>query len=61
MDETEKKLKAEVENMKQQSWASDVLEEEVKANSKAGLDADAEESRWAMLDELEKKKKELVR
>lgn len=59
MDETEKKLKAEVENMKQQSWASDVLEEELKANSKAGLDADAEESRWAMLDELEKKKKEL--
>lgn len=58
MDETEKKLKAELDNMKQQvsdGW------DEMKANSKAGFDADAEASRSALLDELEEKKKQLVR
>lgn len=55
MDETEKKLKAEVENMKQPSWVSDGWEEEKKANSKAGLEAES-----ALLDELEKKKKDMV-
>ncbi|CAJ1947330.1 unnamed protein product [Sphenostylis stenocarpa] len=59
MDETEKKLKAEVENMKQESWVSDGWEEEMKANSKAGFDADAEASRSALLDKLEQKRKEL--
>ncbi|KAH1192908.1 hypothetical protein AAZX31_19G037100 [Glycine max] len=54
MDETEKKLKAEVENMKQPSWVSDGWEEEKKANSKAGLEAES-----ALLDELEKKKKDM--
>ncbi|KAK7364941.1 hypothetical protein VNO80_13689 [Phaseolus coccineus] len=56
MEETEKKLKAEVENMKQQvsdGW------DEMKANSKAGFDVDAEASRSALLDELEEKKKQL--
>ncbi|QCD93056.1 spindle pole body component 110 [Vigna unguiculata] len=56
MDETEKKLKAELDNMKQQvsdGW------DEMKANSKAGFDADAEASRSALLDELEEKKKQL--
>ncbi|KAK7381137.1 hypothetical protein VNO78_33663 [Psophocarpus tetragonolobus] len=59
MDETEKKLKAEAENMKQQSWVSDNWEEEMKENSKATLDADAEATRSALLDELENKRKEL--
>ncbi|XP_020203784.1 uncharacterized protein LOC109789282 [Cajanus cajan] len=59
MDETEKKLKAEVENMNPQSTVTDGWEEEIKTNSKAGLDANAEASRLAILDELEKKKKEL--
>ncbi|ESW23463.1 hypothetical protein PHAVU_004G049100 [Phaseolus vulgaris] len=56
MEETEKKLKAEVENTKQQvsdGW------DEMKANSKAGFDVDAEASRSALLDELEEKKKQL--
>ncbi|RDX75221.1 hypothetical protein CR513_44926 [Mucuna pruriens] len=59
LDETEKNLRAEVENMKLQSWESDGGEEEVKVTSKAGLDVDAEASRLAMLDELEEKKKAL--
>lgn len=57
MDETEKKLKAELDKMKQQAsggW------DEMKAKSKAGFDADAETSRLALLDELEEKKKQLV-
>ncbi|XP_014503174.1 uncharacterized protein LOC106763477 isoform X1 [Vigna radiata var. radiata] len=56
MDETEKKLKAELDKMKQQAsggW------DEMKAKSKAGFDADAETSRSALLDELEEKKKQL--
>ncbi|BAU01474.1 hypothetical protein VIGAN_11071500 [Vigna angularis var. angularis] len=56
MDETEKKLKAELDNIKQQ--ASDGWDE-MKAKSKAGFDADAEASRSALLDELEEKKKQL--
>lgn len=59
MDETEKKLKAELENMNPQSTVIDGWEEEIKTNSKAGLDANAEASKLAILDELEKKKKEL--
>lgn len=70
MDETEKKLRAELENMRlrasvnaEQSWISESWEEESKTNnSKAGFDADAdaEVSNSAMLDKLEEKKKELV-
>ncbi|XP_004507248.1 uncharacterized protein [Cicer arietinum] len=69
MDETEKKLRAELENMRlrasvnaEQSWISESWEEESKTNnSKAGFDADAdaEVSNSAMLDKLEEKKKEL--
>ncbi|KAG4395821.1 hypothetical protein GLYMA_19G041200v4 [Glycine max] len=40
--------------MKQPSWVSDGWEEEKKANSKAGLEAES-----ALLDELEKKKKDM--
>uniref|UniRef100_A0A0R0EHT4 Uncharacterized protein n=1 Tax=Glycine max TaxID=3847 RepID=A0A0R0EHT4_SOYBN len=46
--------KLKVENMKQPSWVSDGWEEEKKANSKAGLEAES-----ALLDELEKKKKDM--
>ncbi|KAL2335313.1 hypothetical protein Fmac_016526 [Flemingia macrophylla] len=59
MDETESKLKAEVENMNLQSSATDGWEDEMKANSKAGLDATVEAARLATLDELDKKKKQL--
>ncbi|CAL0321689.1 unnamed protein product [Lupinus luteus] len=64
MDETEKKLKAELDNMQlqasvhgNQSWRSDGWEEESKMNPKTELDADASIS--AILDKLEKKKKDL--
>ncbi|KAF1859808.1 hypothetical protein Lal_00027990 [Lupinus albus] len=64
MDETEKKLKAELDNVQlqasvhgNQSWRSDGWEEESKMNPKAELDADA--SKTAILDKLEKRKKDL--
>lgn len=69
MDETEQKLRAELENMRLRasgdggrSWMSEGWEEENKANTKveSDADADAEVSKTAMLDKLEKKKKELV-
>lgn len=62
MDETEKKLRAELENMhlRGQSWMSESegWEEEIKTNNKAG--SDAEESTAATLEKLEKRKKDLV-
>ncbi|KAK7316228.1 hypothetical protein VNO77_35090 [Canavalia gladiata] len=57
LDETEKKLRAELDS---HSWVSDGWEEEIpetKVNSEDGYGADA--SKLVMLDELEKKKKEL--
>lgn len=67
MDETERKLRAELENMKlrtsvdvNQSWRSDGWEEESKMNPKAEPDADADTLKSAMLEKLEKKKKDLV-
>jgi hypothetical protein len=66
MDETEKKLRAELDNVQLQdstdathSWGFDGSEQETKANRQPGSDADA--LRSAMLDKLEKKKSELVR
>lgn len=66
MDETEKKLRAELENMQSrasvnagQSWISDGWEEENKLNNKAGFDADAEALKTTMLEKLDEKKKEL--
>ncbi|KAJ1380815.1 putative transmembrane protein [Sesbania bispinosa] len=68
MDETEKKLRAELDNMQHrasgdagQSWTSEGWEEETKMSTKAGsdADADAEASKADILDKLEKKKKEL--
>jgi len=67
MDETEKKLRAELENMQSsasvnagQSWISEGWEEENKINNKADFDADAEALKTAMLEKLDEKKKELV-
>ncbi|KAK7266716.1 hypothetical protein RIF29_19367 [Crotalaria pallida] len=64
MDEAEKKLKADLDNLQlqasahtKQSWRSDEWEEESKMNTKAEPEADASKS--AILDELEKKKKDL--
>lgn len=66
MDETEKKLRAELENMQSrtsanagQSWISEGWEEENKINNKAGFDADAEALKTTMLEKLDEKKKEL--
>ncbi|XP_061353637.1 sporulation-specific protein 15 [Gastrolobium bilobum] len=60
MDETEKKLKADVDSVRLRSWISDGWDEEAKMNPKGGSDAgDAEALKSAMLDELEKKKKDL--
>jgi len=67
MDETENKLRSELENMQSrvsvnvgQSWISDGWEEENKINNKAGFDADAEALKTTMLEKLDEKKKELV-
>ena len=64
MDETEKKLKAELDNMQlqasvdaNQSWRSDGWKEGSEMNSKA---EDADASKSAIQDKLENKKKELV-
>ncbi|KAK7271771.1 hypothetical protein RJT34_27944 [Clitoria ternatea] len=58
IDVTEKKLRADLDSMRLQSWVSDAWEEpETKMNSIIGLDADASKS--DMLDKLEIKKKEL--
>jgi tetrahydrodipicolinate N-succinyltransferase len=67
MDETEKKLRAELENMQSrasvnasQSLISEGWEEENKINNRAGFDADAEVLKTTMLEKLDEKKKELV-
>lgn len=66
MDETEKKLRAELENMQSrasvnasQSLISEGWEEENKINNRAGFDADAEALKTTMLEKLDEKKKEL--
>lgn len=66
MDETEKKLRAELENMQSkasvnagQSWISEGWEEDNTINNKAGFDADAEALKTTMLEKLDEKKKEL--
>lgn len=65
MDETEKKLKADLDNLKRQasvdtnqSMRSDGQEEESNKKLNAGQDKDASDS--AILEKLEKKNKELV-
>lgn len=69
MDEAEEKLKTEIENMRLrasenagQSWMTESWEEDNKAYTKSGVDADVdgEDSKLAMLDKLEEKKNELV-
>lgn len=66
MDEIEKKLRAELENMQSrasvnasQSLISEGWEEENKINNRAGFDADAEALKTTMLEKLDEKKKEL--